>query len=949
MKFHVLAALPLLFAAPALAQEAVPSSEPVWAFEESDIPVDPAFQFGVLENGMRYILRENRTPEGTALVRLHIGSGSLDETDSERGLAHFLEHMAFNGSTNVPEGEMVKLLEREGLAFGADTNASTGLQQTVYKLNLPRNDLDLIDTALMIMRETASELTIDQEAVERERGVILSERRDRRNFSYKELEDRFAFTAPGARYIDRLPIGTLEVLESANAADLRTFYERTYVPANATLVIVGDFPAEEVEARIKARFADWRGGPDPVEPETGPVNLARKGETDIYIDPALSERVRVSRFAPWSDRPDTVATRQQGLLRQVGYAIVNRRLKSLARGENAPFRGAGYGTGDVFEDGRTTSLVVDSEDGKWRAGLTAATTELRRALQYGFSEAEVAEQVARLRTALENAAGSSSTRTNGALVSAALSLIDNKQIPSTPESALARFEAFAPSITAETALAAIRAEAAPLTDPLIRFRGRTMPEGGADALRAAWDAAVALEVTPPENTAATSFAYTDFGEPGIVVSDERNERFGFRLIRFANGVRLNLKQTDIREDRISFRLSLDGGQLMETREDPLATALVSSLPSGGLGAHSQDELESVLAGRSVRFAISPQDEHFRMSGGTTPRDLELQLQLLAAALTDPGYRREGEERYRRGIRNFFANLDATPSRALGNAIGGILSDNDPRYSLQSEADFEALTYARLAETIGDRLDKGAIELALVGDFDEQVAIDAVAATLGALPPREAEFLPRTEARDRSFTSDRSTRTLTHSGEPDQALVRMTWPTTDDSDLAEALRLALLNRVVRIQLQEQLREDLGKTYSPSSSSNTSDTYPGYGTFSLTASVDVQEVEPTRNAIRTMLGQLRSETIDQDTLDRARQPLVEAYDNMLKTLGGWMTLADNAQSKAERLERFDRAPEILKELTAQDILSTAQRYLAPDQAVEVLVLPQSGEAPAENAAE
>ncbi|MDY7099066.1 MAG: insulinase family protein, partial [Pseudomonadota bacterium] len=197
---------------------ATTDEEPTWAFEASDIPVDKGYTFGQLPNGMRYILRQNGTPEGTAMVRMRIDSGSLDETDTERGLSHYLEHMAFNGSKGIPEGEMIKLLEREGLAFGADTNASTGFEAITYMLNLPRNDEELLDTALMLMRETASELLIEEDAVERERGVILAERRDRRNFAQRAQEDSFEFFAPGARFVDRLPIGTLEVLENATAA-----------------------------------------------------------------------------------------------------------------------------------------------------------------------------------------------------------------------------------------------------------------------------------------------------------------------------------------------------------------------------------------------------------------------------------------------------------------------------------------------------------------------------------------------------------------------------------------------------------------------------------------------------------------------------------------------------------------------------------------------------------
>ena len=927
---------------PAQAAEQAKAEEQVsWAFEASDVPVDPGFVFGELDNGLRYVIRENGTPEGTALVRLQIGSGSLDETETERGLAHYVEHMAFNGSTGIPEGEMIKLLEREGLAFGADTNAATGLETTTYILDLPRNDEDLLDTALMLMRETASELTIAPDAVERERGVILAERRDRRNFQQKASEDQLEFLAPDARFPNRLPIGTLEVLQNATADDLRGFYERTYVPANSVLVIVGDFQAEMVEAKIAQVFSDWEAGPDPVEPETGPVAIDREAATDIYIDPALSESVSIINFSSWQDRPDTLANRDKAILRTVAYRIIARRLSRLARAENAPFRGASFGSSDVFEDARTTGISVSSADGEWEKGVIAAVREVRQALEFGFTQAEVTEQIANLRTGFENSVAAADTRTNGAFANAALRLVGSDRIPTTPSWRLDRFEAFAPSITPQAVYQTLLADMPALKDPLIRFQGRTAPEGGEAALRAAFEAGMSAPIAAPEDNGAAEFAYKDFGEPGTVVSDQVDERLGIRMIQFANGVRLNLKQTDIRKDRVSYRLTLDGGTLLDTAEDTLKTAMVSVLATGGLGQHSQDELQSVLAGRSVGFNISSSADAFRMGGSTTPRDLSLQMQLLTAALTDPGYRAEGEERYAKNIENYFANLDATPGRTLRNRIGGIVSDGDPRFSLQPQEAYLERSFAQLKADISDRLAKGAIEIALVGDLEEQAAIDAVAATLGALPPREVDFRPREEARIRSFTADRSTRTLTHSGEPDPALVRMMWPTTDDSDLSEALRLSLLGRVVRLELTDRLREDLGQAYSPSAGSSTGRVYKGYGTFTITASVDVAELGETRAAVRTMLQAIAAKPLDADVIERARKPLLESYDNALKSLGGWMGLADNAQSQNDRLDRFFAAPDMLKAITPEDIQAAAAQYLKPAEALEVLVLPETNE--------
>ncbi len=911
---------------------------PIWPFENSDLPVDPSFTFGRLDNGMRYILRQNATPEGTALVRMRIDSGSLDETDEERGLSHYLEHMAFNGSTNIPEGEMIKLLEREGLAFGADTNASTGFSAITYVLNLPRNDEELLDTALMLMRETASELTIAEDAVERERGVILAERRDRRGFQQRAQEDSFDFIAPGARFAERLPIGALEVLENTTAAQLRALYERTYTPENTVLVIVGDYPVEVMEAAIRARFADWQGGAAPQDPVTGPVDITREGETDIYLDPALSESVSISAMGEWLDRPDTIANRQTALLRTIGYGIISRRMTRLARGEDAPFRGAGFGTGNVFEDARSTGLSIASVDGEWRRGVLAAVRELNQALTFGFTDAEVNEQIQNIRTGNENAVGGYDTRSNAQFVGAALSLVSDDRIPTHPETALARFETLVPSITPESVLEALLAHVVPLENPLIRFTGRTAPEGGEEALRAAFAEGMALAIAPPEETGAVEFAYTDFGEPGQIASDTRDDRLDMRFITFANGVRLTLKHTDTREDRVLYRMRVDGGRLMNTREDPLRTYLVASLTAGGLGQHSVDDLQSVLAGRSVGLSVSNSADGINFNGGTTPRDLELQMQLLAAGLTDPGYRAEGIAQFRRGIDNFYETLRATPGRAYSNAAGAILSDNDPRFSLSSKEDFYALDYDKLEAAIGDRLENGAIELAIVGDIDEEATITAVASTIGALPRREADFRPRSEARSRTFTQMRGEQILRHEGEADQALVRLVWPTDDDDDFAEEMQVSLLARVVRLELTDRLREELGQAYSPSASSSMSRIYPDYGTFTISTSVDVAEVEAARAAIVQMIEDLRTTPVSEDTLQRARQPLLEAFENALKSPAGWMSLADRAQSEADRLQRWFDGPDAIRSVTPEEVQAAAQKFLTLENAVQFIVLPE-----------
>lgn len=953
-----LAALALPFAALAQAPEyqqpesvvhqiTAPAADP-FGIAASDLPVDPDYRLGVLANGMRYVIRPNGTPAAQGMVYLWINAGSLGEEPDQAGYAHFVEHMAFNGSTRVPEGEMIRLLEREGLAFGPDTNASTTFDRTVYKLNLPRNDAALLDTALMLLRETASELTMDPAAVEREIGVIQAERRDRDGYAQRALIDQLQFLYPGSAFAENWIGGRDETIAAATAGRLRDFYQRWYRPDNAAIMLIGDFDADAAEAAIRQHFTTWQAAPVEAPAPAGPIDLALQGTTEVYLDPALSEQINVVRHGPWIERPDTVATRREWVMREIGYSIINRRLQSLARLSDAPFRAAAISTDELFREGRSTTLQIQAAEGQWQRGLTAAQEEYRRALAEGFSAAEVAEQVANLDGSIEANAAGAATRHNNTFIVGAQTLLEDGQVPTTPQSSVERFAATKPLITPESVLAALRADLVPLDNPLIRFSGRTAPEGGPEtlreALRAAWDAGMAAELAPRAQAEVASFAYTDFGTPGAVVADAVEPLLGIRTISFANGVRLNLKRTDLQADRISVKVNIDGGQLLDTRDAPLATAMTSSLITGGLGAHTLDELQSILAGRQLGMSIDAGEETFTLDGTTTPRDLAMQLQLFAAAVTDPGWRPDGEEQYYRNVGNFFARLDATPNAALSNALGAIVSDGDPRFSLQPQDAYLRLNFAALRDAIGERLANGAIELALVGDFDEEQAIAMVAATFGALPQREPEFAPYADNRDRHFTADRSPRTLTHSGEANQALVQMLWPTRDGEDLAASLQLNLLEGVARSLLLDRLREQLGQAYSPGASADQSRVYPGWGTFAINASLTPADVPAARDAMLAVIDRLRAAPVDADVLLRARAPQLESYDNLLKTNGGWMGLVDRAQTQPDRLTRFTQGRAMLEALTPQQIQATALRYLDPAQRLEITVLPGPEASPA-----
>ncbi|MEM1131492.1 MAG: insulinase family protein [Pseudomonadota bacterium] len=898
-----------------------------WGFDKSDLTPDPAIRFGVLDNGMRYAIRHNDYPEDSASVQLVFDVGSLAETEEERGVAHFVEHMAFNGTTNVPEGEMVKILERFGLAFGADTNAYTSFDRTAYTLELPNTSDELVDTALFLLRETASEVSFTSGAVDRERGVVLAEMRSRDHYDLRSFIDEATFLFPDTLIAQRLPIGTREVVSNISAEQLKQFYQRHYTPDSAMLVIVGNIDVDDIEAKIKDRFSEWQakyGKND--KADYGVVDPDRPGEAASFIDPAVSEGATIVAFSPYRQKDDTIGTRREALLRSIGYRIIARRIGRAVRAGNAPFLAADFSSEDVFDKAYKTQLRVFARDGELAEGVAAAEKIVRQALEYGFSQQEIDEQVANYGNAIRNSVRGAATRRNSTLAEQIVDANYYDRLVTTPEARLARFEAVTKDITAELVLEMLKSDLVDLSDPLIHINAKDRAAGDAKAIRNAYLDSRAIAVVPLENGANQQFAYTYFGRKGTVVSDEMIDDLGIRTIRFENNVRLNIKPTPHEKDRVRISLRIDGGELLNTQDNPHGTALLRVFSNGGLEAHSLDDLFTILAGRSVSFRFDSGADYFGSYVTTTPENTLLQMQLLAAYLTAPGYRKTAVERYRQGFDNYYARIEATPDAALGTHIGEIISDGDPRFTLAPQAELEALDFDDLRQIVSEPFMRAPLEIGIVGDVDPETIIDEVADTFGALPSRESEKRFYNDQRKRSFTANRSTRYIAHDGEPQQAILRYYWPTSDDSDFATTIRLSLLAEVLQLRLTDILREDLGASYSPSASSFMSSIYDDFGYVTFGSAVDFADRAKVRQVISEIIKEIIAEPATEDELLRARKPILERLKQRDSNNGSWLAIVDEAQTDEEALKRYRILPQIVEEVTTDDLHREAQKWLS-----------------------
>lgn len=397
---------------------------PPWNAETSDLEPDASIIYGRLPNGLRYAIRPNQRPQNQVLVRMTIDFGSAAEAEDEQGLAHFIEHMAFNGSTNVPEGEMVKMLERLGLSFGADTNASTGYTQTQYKLDLPKSDARLIERALFLMRETARELSFNPSAVDRERGIILAERRERENFGFQSVRAANNLFYPNTFYATRYPIGTAEVIETAPAERMMALYRKYYRPDQIKIIVVGPVDPSVIERELVAKFADWQVDAPPLgELDQCVLDTKRGLSAQSFVHPAVSESLGVQQFLQDKKRPDTFERAMVELRMDIATAILSRRMTRRSRDEDVPFLGGGvnfnFGLCDQYA---AIGYGVAGKDGSWRALLAFTEQSVRQAVEHGFEESEIAEQVKRLDARYENAAKDEGTQSSGAIANALVAL-----------------------------------------------------------------------------------------------------------------------------------------------------------------------------------------------------------------------------------------------------------------------------------------------------------------------------------------------------------------------------------------------------------------------------------------------------------------------------------------------------------------------------------------------
>ena len=776
------------------------------------VPVDPQITVGTLPNGLRYYIRVNHQPDKRAELRLAVNAGSVLEDNDQRGLAHFVEHMSFNGTQHFPGLEVVNFMQSLGMRFGAHVNANTSFDETIYELQIPTENPMVIDRALLALEDWAHNVTFDPTEIDKERGVILEEWRQGLGAGERISNKQFPMLLKGSRYADRLPIGTPEIIQNANPARLKQFYADWYRPDMMAVVVVGDVDKAAVETMIKSHFASiptpLSAKPRPAfsvpdQPGTVYANITDPEATTTRID--VSVRMAARRFVTISDYRRSIVERLFG-------ALMSARLDEIANSPNAPFLRAETDRGLLVRTAEVTSLGALVPPGGVERGLTALFTEMNRAARFGFTQTEVNRQKLNTQLYLERAMAERDKSASGPLADEFVrNFVHNEPIPGIVyEYGLS--QRFTPEIT----LAEVNA----LAKEWVPDRNRLVVVIAPDKDKATLptDARMAAVIKAADSATTTAYVDTVSTQPllarmptaGAVASTTSNDSFGITEWRLANGARVVLKPTTFKDDEILFRAISPGGTSLAPDQDFIAAATAPEVvEQGGLGGFRNVDLQKVLAGTTaaVRADIGTTEEG--LAGGSSRRDLETMFQLIYLRFTAPRADPVAFGVLKDQLKVALANQQLMPESVFDDAVSAAVTQNHPRAQPLTPGRLDQMNLDKSLAFYKDRFaDASDFLFVFVGNFDVATMKPLVERYIGSLPS-----LHRTETpKDIGMHPPAGVvNNVVRSGiEPrSQVSIIFNGPFQDDEQhrvIASAMAETLAG-----DLQRTLREDLGGTY------------------------------------------------------------------------------------------------------------------------------------------
>jgi|SoiMethySBSTD1v2_1073268.scaffolds.fasta_scaffold06873_16 zinc protease len=938
----VLAVVALICAipsSPAIGWQLAASSGAATVPLESVVPVDPRVTVGTLPNGLRYYIRTNQAPRNRAELRLVVNAGSVLEDESQRGLAHMVEHMAFNGSKNFPGQRIVAFMQAIGMRFGAHVNAHTGFDETVFQLQVPTEDPAVMDRSFLVMEDWAQNVTFDPSEIDKERGVVLEEWRLGLGPEARMRDAQMPILLKGSRYAERMPIGTPDILRTFRPEALRKFYTDWYRPDLMAVIAVGDFDKTAVEGLIRAHFGKI---PARLDPRPKPVFDVPGHPGTLYTvatDPeATNTIVNVTRTMPARDQT-TIGAYRQSLVERLFSGMLSDRFDELAHSANPPFLAAQTDRSLFIGPSEATSLVALVTDNGIEPALTAMFAETERVRRFGFTASELERQKANMRLFLERASIEEATWESGRLADEyGRNFLQKEPIPGIGYE-YALHQRFVPEIT----LAEVNALASgwmPDGDRVVsitapRKPGVTMPTE--TRLAAAVDAGSKVALKAYVDTASNKPLLEPLPSAGKVVKTTPKPELGITEWELSNGVRVVLRPTMYKQDEILFRAVSPGGTSLASDADFVTAETAATVISrGGLGQLTETALERALAGKNafVEPQISDTDEGLR--GGATRRDLETMFQLIYLTFTQPRADADAFKTLTGQWAATLANRQALPDTVFNDAIEEAVTQGHPRAKPLTPTQLPQIRLDSALTFYKSRFaDASDFTFVFVGNLDLEAMKPLVERYLGSLPAlHKPETVRDVGIRPPVGIVDRQVR----KGVDPRSAVSIVFTGPFQNDESHRVILRAMAETLEGNLQRTLREDLGGTYGVNVTPDFQQRPRGTYRVTISFACDPARLNTLVSALFDEIEQFRRRGPSVGQVADQRLALTRDLETNSRSNSYLLNLLTYKYEYGEDPGEIFKLQQFYDQISPAAIRDAAQMYLDPTRYVKVTLLPE-----------
>lgn len=910
-----------------------------WPHEASDIAPDANVTWGRLDNGVRFMILPTKALPTRASLRLYMNVGSLMEEADQRGMAHYLEHLAFCGTKHFAADDTIEYFQRLGMKFGADTNAYTTFDKTVYKLELPRANEEVVGQGLKLFRDFLDGMLLDPKQVDRERGVILSEIRASDSAEYRAGLAGLQFLAPDNLISQRNVLGSVQTVQSLKHDRFVDFYQKWYTPGRAVVVAAGDFDAAMVQRLIEKQFGDAKAahGEQP-DPNFGKLPSDSNVSAKVFDSPDLqATTVSLNVVGAPFLGPQNVQSLTDDVARTLANLMIDLRLKKISASEVAPIQSGVAEEEQILNLLDTGSISASCNQDKWKAALGLIEQEMRCALVYGFTQSEFNEIKQIPLAALQAQAAQAETIQPSDLVDGLISSLAKNEVFTNPAQNLEHVQKILASMKKEDCEQALR-KLWSSGGVKIWLRGPvTLGKNPEEEILGAFQTSAQVQVAAPAEETLGQWQYSNFGPAGAIASRNDQQDLGLVQATFANNVHVNIKSTTIEKNKVRLLIRFGGGLLeLPAGKSGLDRLANSAFIDGGLQAHSITDLNRIIAAKdvSVRFAVA--EDSFLLGGTCSSNDLDTQLQIATAYLTAPAFRSEAHGQFLSSLESMYGQLDHTAEGAEERFVFPYLRSDDVRFAIPARESLQNLTMDDLKAWMACPLATGYLELTVVGDITPDRALEAIGKTLGALPKRDAVKPTFATERVLHYPSAQS-KDFQFASQTPCAISIVSWPTAGKHDIAQDHRTRILVDILRDRLRLKVRTELGATYTPAVARYSSEAFPDFGYVEAELTVDPAKAREIGPLVTAIGAELAAGHITDDEFQRAKSPILASLEEAVKDNGYWLRTLADSQEHPETLDEARHETEDYRAITKADLETLAKQRFGADKATIINLIP------------